>query len=297
MILSVRVPATTANLGSGFDCIGLAVDWYDELTLETLDAPGLVIEVTGEGAESVPRDSSHLVIATIEHCLRQWGVTMPSGMRLAAHNTIPHSRGLGSSAAAIAAGCALAHGIARPGEAPDPVELARLASLLEGHPDNAGAAVHGGAILAWIHDGDVELLHLDPAAGLRCVVFVPEFEVPTAGARSVLPEAVPRSDAVAQAIAAASLPKALELRPDLLLAATEDRLHQQYRAGLMPESWDLMSRLRAEGVPAVISGAGPTVLAIGLPEQLGPTSTVRHDGFIRRDLGIGHGLELISRDF
>lgn len=295
MRLSVRVPATTANLGSGFDCIGVAVDWYDELILETRDTPGVVIEVTGEGAVQVPRDESHLVIATILHCLNQWQAPVPTGMGLSAHNTIPHSRGLGSSAAAIAAGCALAHGLAWPGRDLDLAELTRVASLLEGHPDNAGAAVWGGAILAWIDADRVELIRLEPATGLRCLAFVPDFEVPTSGARAVLPEVVPRRDAVAQAIASASLPKALEQRPDLLMAATADRLHQAHRAVLMPQSWELMNRLRDQGVPATISGAGPTVFAIGVPEQLAGASAVVHDGFIRHDLEIGQGISLVQQ--
>ncbi len=291
MKLRVRVPATTANLGSGFDCVGLAVDWYDELTLE-LGGQGITIEVTGEGAAEVPRDESHLVIATVLHALREWGVPAPSGMTLTAHNTIPHSRGLGSSAAAIAAGCALAHGIAFPDRDLDLVELTRIASLLEGHPDNAGAAVWGGAILAWIDDDTVELIRLKPAEGISTQVYIPDFEVRTAGARAVLPETVPRADAVSQAIVAASLPLALEQRPDLLLAATRDRLHQPYRAELMKPSWELMLQLRSRGVPATISGAGPTVFALGLPEQLALAETVSHQGFQRHDLKLGGGIEL-----
>ncbi len=145
--LAVRVPATTANLGSGFDCVGMAFDWYDELTLEILDAPGLEVEVTGEGADQVPRDERHLVVASVLRGLDAFGVPVP-GMRLTSHNTIPHSRGLGSSAAAIVAGLALAWGIAKPGEPLDPAVVTRLATDVEGHPDNAGAAAWGGAILA-----------------------------------------------------------------------------------------------------------------------------------------------------
>lgn len=292
MKLTVRVPATTANLGSGFDCLGLAVDWFDELTLEVAATGGVEIDVTGEGASSVPRDASHLVIATILHCLGVWNVPAPGGLRLRAHNTIPHSRGLGSSAAAITAGCALAHGIAFPSKDLDRVETARLASLLEGHPDNAAAAVWGGAILAWIDGESVEVLRLSPAAGLACLAFVPAFEVPTSGARAVLPDAVTLRDAVSQAIAAASLVKALEQRPDLLLAATTDRLHQHYRAELMPPSWHLLLRLREVGVPATISGAGPAVFAVGTPNQLAPAGQVDAAGFVRHDLAIGTGLEL-----
>ncbi|MDO5091994.1 MAG: homoserine kinase [Propionibacteriaceae bacterium] len=292
MRLRVRVPATTANLGSGFDCVGLAVDWYDELTLEVGEPAGLGIHVTGEGAHQVPRDESHLVIAALLHTLREWGVAAPEGMKLTAQNTIPHSRGLGSSAAAIAAGCAFAHGIAFPGRELDRVEITRIASLLEGHPDNAGAAVWGGAILAWLEDHRVELVRLQLTPGLRCLAYVPDLEVRTSGARAVLPQVVPRSDAVSQAIRAAALPIALEQRPELLLAATADRIHQFYRAELMPSSWQLMESLRAQGVAATISGAGPTVFAVGTTEQLAAANAVTHEGFRCCDLGIGEGTTL-----
>lgn len=294
MRLTVRVPATTANLGPGFDCVGLAVDWFDELTLEVSDSGGVGVEVTGEGAHQVPRDESHLVIATLLHALRRWGVHPPGGLVLRAQNTIPHSRGLGSSAAAIVAGCALAHGIAFPGEELDRAELTRISGLLEGHPDNAGAAVWGGAILAWLDGEQVELIQLQPAEGIRCLAFVPDLEVRTAGARAVLPETVTRKDAVTQAIAAASLPLAIEKRPDLLLSATRDRLHQVHRAELMPASWLLLRRLREAGVPAAISGAGPTVFAIGVENQLARAESVDHEGFRRHDLGIGGGVQLLA---
>ena len=281
MRLTVRVPASTANLGSGFDCVGLAVDWFDELTLEVSKTGGIQIEVFGEGSHQVPRDESHLVIATLLHALRQWGVVPPGGLLLRTRNTIPHSRGLGSSAAAIVAGCALA-------------ELTRVSSLLEGHPDNAGAAVWGGAILAWLDGERVELIRLRLAEGLRCLAFVPDLEVRTEGARAVLPDMVPRKDAVAQAIAAASLPLALEQRPDLLLSATRDRLHQFQRAELMPASWSLLRRLRRVGVPATISGAGPTVFAIGLEDQLAKADSLEHEGFQRHDLVPAGGVQLVD---
>lgn len=294
MRLTVRVPATTANLGPGFDCVGLAVNWFDELTLDVSEFGGIGVEVTGEGAHQVPRDESHLVLSTLLHALRQWDADPPGGLWLTAHNTIPHARGLGSSAAAIVAGCALAHGIAFPGEELDRGELTRISSCLEGHPDNAGAAVWGGAVLAWLDGERVELIRLRPAEGLRCLAFVPDLEVRTEGARAVLPDVVSRRDAVAQAIAAASLPMALEQRPDLLLSATRDRLHQFHRSELMPASWSLLRRLREAGVPATISGAGPTVFAVGLENQLAASEIIEHEGFQRHDLGIGGGVQLLG---
>lgn len=290
--LTVRVPATTANIGSGFDCLGMAFDLFDELELELTDEPGeLRVVVEGAGADDVPVDERHLVVQSVLVGLEAWGGRRP-GMRLTCRNQIPHSRGLGSSAAAIVAGLAFAWGIARPGVPLDRAELTRLSSRLEGHPDNAGAAVWGGAILAWFADDDVRLVNLDVHDSLGIRVWVPDFEVATAGARSVLPDAVPRADAVTQAIASAALPLALERRPDLLFAATEDRLHQRYRADLMPQSYDLMLALRGAGVPAAISGAGPAVLGIGAADELARADATAHDGFRRLELAVGPGVEL-----
>lgn len=290
--LTVRVPATTANVGSGFDCLGMAFDLYDELTLELVeDAAELSIEVHGAGEGRVALDERHLVVSSLLVGLDEWGGQRP-GLRLVCRNSIPHSRGLGSSAAAIVAGLAFAWAIARPGEALDRSELTRVSSRLEGHPDNAGAAVWGGAILAWFDATDVRLVNLEVHPDLGVRVWVPEFEVGTAGARSVLPESVPRADAVAQAIASAALPLALERRPDLLLAATADRLHQAYRAPLMPQAWELMGSLRKAGVPAAISGAGPAVLAIGTAEQLALADATACPGFRRLELRVGPGVSL-----
>ena len=289
--LRVRVPATTANLGSGFDCVGMAFDWYDELTLDVLDEPGLEVVVTGEGAADVPLDERHLVVQSILDGLKAFGVESP-GMRLTCHNTVPHSRGLGSSAAAIVAGLTLAWGIAHPGVPVDRSVITRLAHEAEGHPDNAGAAVWGGAILAWARDGKVSLVQLPLPDGFEAVAFVPDFECKTDEARGVLPDTVSRDDAVNQAIAAAVLPLALTKRPDLLFDATQDRLHQQYRAPLMPPSYDLMLRLREASVPAAISGAGPTVIAVGLPEQLAGIDSVDATGFAVRRMSPAGGVEL-----
>lgn len=290
--LRVRVPATTANLGAGFDCIGAAFDWYDELTLEITDDDRTEVFVTGEGAGQVPLDERHLVVASILRGLEEWGATRP-GMVLRAHNTIPHSRGLGSSASAIVAGLALAWGVAHPGEELNLPELVRLSSDIEGHPDNAGAAVFGGAILAWPDRNGVRLVELDVHPSLSAMVWVPDFECSTDDARAVLPQTVSRTDAVNQAIAAAALPLALTRRPDLLLDATGDLLHQRYRADLMQPSYDLMVRLRALGVPAAISGAGPTVIAVGDERALTEAMGCPAEGFLRRRLAFGDGVKLV----
>ncbi|MDO5737017.1 MAG: homoserine kinase [Propionibacteriaceae bacterium] len=290
--LRVRVPATTANLGSGFDCVGVALDFHDDLELVLTDDPStLDITVEGQGAQDVPLDDTHLVVSSLLEGLREWGGERP-GMMLRCVNRIPHSRGLGSSASAIVAGLAFAWGISRPGQELDRAELTRVSSLMEGHPDNAGAAVWGGAVLGWFEGSDVALVQLSVPDTIGARIWVPQFEVKTAGARSVLPEMVPRADAVAQAMAAAALPLALERRHDLLLAATADRLHQSYRAELMQSSFNLMTDLRAVGVPATISGAGPTVIAFGTSDQLAPGDVVAAEGFERHALKIGPGVEL-----
>ena len=287
----VRVPATSANLGPGFDSMGLALDWYDEIEAEVIGA-GVDIDVTGEGAEEVPRDATHLVVASIAQGLEAWGVPVP-GIRLRAHNSIPHSRGLGSSAAAIVAGLSLAWAIAHPDTPLDRVEVLRLATLAEGHPDNAAAAVYGGVVLAWSEGERVECVQLQAHRDLEAVAFVPGHEVATRGARAVLPSQVPRPDAVAQATAAALLVEALTRHPEHLLAATRDLLHQPYRAHLMPESARLMDALSGRGVPAVISGAGPSVLAIGTPQQLQLTDLDAPDFAVLR-LRPGRGVEVLD---
>lgn len=300
--VGVRVPATSANLGPGFDVMGLALDWYDELTLTPADA--LRVEVSGEGADRVPLDERHLVVATIRRGLREFGDDRPDrGFVLRCTNRVPHSRGLGSSAAAIAAGYGLAWGLARPGEPVDLGWIRDLVSADEGHPDNASAAVHGGVVLAWQRSDATEdsapgsvtgvaHLRLDPRVGAR--VWVPEFELPTAQARQVLPEALPRPQVIAQASRAALLVHALAEAPELLHEATYDWLHQQQRGSLMPRSLDLLHRLRAAGIAAVVSGAGPTVLALGTDAQLAGAQAVDHTGFAARDLAIAGGLEIFD---
>lgn len=289
-MVRVRVPATSANLGPGFDSMGLALAWYDEITAEVIDA-GVIVDVTGEGASEVPRDASHLVVASMAAGFSAWGLPMP-GIRLSAHNSIPHSRGLGSSAAAIVGGLSLAWAIAHPGIPLDREEILRLATIAEGHPDNAAAAVHGGVVLAWTEGPRARCVLLDAHPRLEVVAYVPDHEVATKGARAVLPVDVPRLDAVSQATSAALLVDALTRHPEHLLVATRDWLHQPYRAHLMPESATLMASLRSAGVPAVISGAGPAVLAVGTPDQLGDCTDVAGFSAVRSSLG--QGVEIVD---
>lgn len=287
--MRVKVAASSANLGSGFDCVGLALGCYDEVEAELID-DGIELLVEGQGADSVPLDETHLVVRSIRLGLDAWGVPMP-GLRLKTRNKIPHARGLGSSAAAIVAGLAIAWGIAFPGRDLDRDELLRLSTEAEGHPDNAGAAVFGGALLAWSEPpGVVHRVPLTVHPGIRYRVFIPQTQAPTSQARKILPNHVPRSDAVLQASRAALLMHALVSSPEHLMVATQDYLHQPYRAELMQPSWQLMHRLREVGIPAVISGAGPTVLALGTSNQLSAQPCA--DGFVSADLPIGEGVQL-----
>ena len=262
----VRVPATSANLGPGFDCFGLALARHDEVDV-WLAGDGLSVEVTGEAAEDVPRDESHLVAASLLTALRRWHHE-PPGIRLRCRNTIPHSRGLGSSAAAIVAGVVAARTLLDndPDVEPDRIDDADvldLATELEGHPDNVAAALLGGFTLAWTGESGTRVARLTPHEAVLPVTCVPGWPMSTKTARGLIPETVPHGDAVFNAARSGLLVAAVTQVPEQLLEATQDRLHQPYRAPVMPETADLIERLRVEGLPAVLSGAGPSVLVLG----------------------------------
>lgn len=257
----VRVPATSANLGPGFDTLGLALSAYDELTVTELPAPGLEILVTGEGAAEVPVDASHLVVRAIASAYRSIGRELP-GLRLEALNTIPHGRGLGSSGAAVVAGLLAAKGLLAGEVDFDDATLLRLATELEGHPDNVAPALFGGLTIAWMDASGPQHKKLLVHRGVSPVVFIPEFTMSTSVARGLAPLNVPREDAVFNVSRSALLIAALTQSPELLMAATEDKLHQSYRAHAMPATDLLVRALRAEGFAAVVSGAGPSVLVL-----------------------------------
>jgi homoserine kinase len=257
----VSVPATSANLGPGFDALGLALDLRDELEAEVL-AEGLVVEVAGVGSGDVPLDEGHLVVRSMRAAFDRIGV-QPPGLRLSCTNVIPHARGLGSSSAAIVAGVWLARELVAGGRLLlDDAALLDLAGRIEGHPDNVAPALFGGFTIAG-QDADGSFFAVPGAVDPRisAVVYVPPTPVSTEEARSLLPATVPHADAAANAGRAALLVAALASAPELLLRATEDRLHQDYRRPAMPESLALVDALRADGIAAIVSGAGPTVLA------------------------------------
>lgn len=258
----VVVPATSANLGPAFDCAGLALGVFDDLVAMVTDDDGVLVEVSGEGEATLPLDESHLVVQSMRATFDSLGVEVP-GFVLRCINSIPHGRGLGSSAAAIVGGIVLARAMVVDGrERLTDDDVLQLALARESHPDNVAAALHGGFTVAWIDDdGRGDVTRMDPHPGIRPVIMVPSDELSTAKARTLLPESVSLGDATANIARAALLVHAMTVDPSRLMAATTDRIHQRSRATCYPASLDLVDRLRATGVPAVISGAGPSVLA------------------------------------
>jgi homoserine kinase len=258
----ISVPATSANLGPGFDAFGLALELRDRYAAAVLDEASFDIDVSGEGADEVKKDKNNLVIRAMLHGFEHMG-QKPRGIALRALNVTPHGRGLGSSSSAIVGGLALSRALVHGGEnfmSDD--EMVALATELEGHPDNVAAAVRGGATIAWLENGIGKAVNTEVNEAIKATVFVPPSTLSTSKARKILPEMVPQADAAINAGRAALLIHALSLRPDLLFTATEDRIHQSYRESAMPKSLDLVQRLRSAGVAAVISGAGPSVLVL-----------------------------------
>jgi len=284
---SAEVAASSANLGPGFDSAGLALALYDRITVETTDA-GLIVEVVGEGAGQVPTGPEHLVVRAIHRGLEASGFRA-AGLVVHCHNAIPHSRGLGSSAAAVVGGLAIANALVAQADS-DPLsddDLIQLSSEFEGHPDNASAAVLGGAVVSWTDTGSgtpgyaAARLRLHP--DIRLFPGIPEVRSSTAATRVLLPAQVSHEAARFNLSRAALLVLALTERPDLLMAATEDVLHQPQRAAAMPASAEYLRLLRRGGVPAVLSGAGPAVLALTTGTEL-PAEA--------RDFGTANGFDI-----
>ncbi|SJN09776.1 Homoserine kinase [Leucobacter sp. 7(1)] len=261
----VHVPSTSANLGPGFDTLGIALAYGDDLTAVTRPEPGATVSVTGVGAGEVPTDASNLVVRSAAHVYERLGRELP-GLNLDATNRIPHGRGMGSSGSAIVAGVMIAAGLLASDPA-SPVELTEaqllaFATELEGHPDNVAPALFGGLTIAWSTDDGPQFKRLLVHRGVAPLVLVPSFTMSTELARSLQPEQVPHEDAVFNVSRSALLIAALTQSPELLMQATEDRLHQDYRGDAMPATRDLIRELRAAGHPAVVSGAGPSILVL-----------------------------------
>lgn len=262
--LRVRVPASSANLGPGYDSFGLALSLHDEIVVRVAESD-LDIDVAGEGADKVRRDARNLVASSMFTAFDGLG-GRPRGLEIRCLNRIPHGRGLGSSAAAIVGGIVAARALTVGGdERLDDERVLALATEIEGHPDNVAAALNGGFTISWTDGGEVGTVTLTPHINVTPVAFISGTELRTAKARSALPESIPHADAATNASRAALLVTALTQRPDLLMPATEDFLHQEYRRSVMPRALALVDELRTAEVPAVISGAGPTVLALTDP--------------------------------
>lgn len=294
------VAASSANLGPGFDSLGLALSLYDEIVVETTES-GLTIEVEGEGAGHVPLDDTHLVVRAIRRGLEALAIGV-AGMTVCCRNNIPHSRGLGSSAAAVVGGLSVVNGLAVQAGS-DPLSersLVQLASEFEGHPDNASAAVFGGGVVSWTQSDEpapryaATPIRIHP--DIRLFTAIPAERSSTAETRVLLPEKVSHTDARFNVSRAALMVVALTERPDLLMSATEDVLHQPQRAAAMPSSAEYLRVLRRCGVPAVLSGAGPAVLALSTSSEL-PVEAVEYgaaNGFVVREMVVGEGVQWTS---
>ena len=278
--IRVRVPATSANLGPGFDTLGIALAYGDDLVVTTRESAGATVTVTGVGEGEVPTDETNLVVRSAAYVFEQLGREMP-GLEVSAENRIPHGRGMGSSGSAIVAGVMIAAGLLES----DPVspitltadQLLGFATDLEGHPDNVAPALFGGLTIAWTNETGPRCKQLMVHRGVAPLVLVPEFTMSTELARSLQPSEVPHEDAVFNVSRTALLIGAMTQSPELLFEATEDKLHQNYRGEAMPATRDLIRELREAGFPAVVSGAGPSILVLanGPAERLAAADLVQ----------------------
>lgn len=259
--IQIQVPATTANLGPGFDTLGLALSFYDRLEVRATSGSGVHVQVEGVGAAEVPTDERNLIAVSMQHVFDALGKKMPA-LQLRAFNQIPHGRGMGSSGSAIVAGIMAAKALLSDEVTLDDDQLLSLATDLEGHPDNVAPALFGGLTIAWTTEAGPRYKKLSVHRGVSPMVLVPEFTMSTELARSLQPESVPHEDAVFNVSRSALLIAALTQNPELLFEATEDRLHQGYRAEAMPETSALITALREAGFAAVVSGAGPSILVL-----------------------------------
>ncbi|MEV7661088.1 homoserine kinase [Paenarthrobacter sp. NPDC089316] len=259
--LTVKVPGTSANLGPGYDSLGLALSIYDTLTVETLTTGELEFELSGEGADTLPRDATHLVVRAIDLALERLGF-QHSGLRITADNVNPHGRGLGSSASAVVAAVTAANALVPLEARQDNQWVLQLTSEMEGHPDNVAPAIFGGLALSWQDSEQYSTTRAEVAPSVVPVVAVPDYELSTETARGLLPASVGHHAAAMNSGRAALLIHALTTEPGLLLPGTEDYLHQSYRAQAMRPSADLIAALRTAGHAAVVSGAGPTVMVL-----------------------------------
>ncbi len=292
--VTVQVPASTSNLGPGFDCLGLALSLYNELTLEELPERGeSIVEIEGEGAATLPRDPENLIVKAANAVL---GGKEHGRLVFRAVNRIPLARGLGSSAAAIVSGLMAANELYKPSPL-TPRDLFQYAATLEGHPDNAAPAVFGGLTVTVKQHKAVEAFPLKVHKNLCVVVCIPEFELATSKARGVLPNTVLREQAVDNISRTALLTAALERGLwSALSEATKDFIHQPHRAALVPGLDEVLAAARGAGeCGAALSGSGPTIAAFC---RKGPAAkaigAAMQTGFSRR--GIKSSFQVLSVD-
>jgi homoserine kinase len=279
MRLRCGTPATVANLGPGFDSLALAVDLWNEVSLDADAEPAIVVR--GEGSGEVPEDASNLIFRSMTYLSREAGRPLPP-FRLESQNRIPLERGLGSSATAVVAGLLLADRLLNTALGPD--RVLEVAVDLEGHPDNVAACLRGGVVIAYLSRDGWRAERIEPDRSLKPVLLVPENErLSTTDARRVLPREVPLADAAFNAGRSALVVRALTERPELLGVALEDRLHQGRRLPLVPSARAVFEDLRDRGVPVCVAGAGPSLLAFetdaALPD-LGPGWRVLRAGIV-----------------
>jgi len=274
--IKVRVPATSANLGAGFDSLGMALSLYNIMTVKrTLPQGEFVSEVTGEGARELTDVSSNLVVKSYLVACEEWGVKTPDGFELLSNNVIPLNRGLGSSATAVVAGVLIANAIHKIDASEQ--DLLRIMTKIEGHPDNVAPCYLGGMTVGCWDGGDLRYVRLPSLpADMYVVVAVPDVKVNTAEARKSLPDVVNFDDAVFNLGRAALTAAAWATGQwDMLSWGMDDRLHQQYRVKLFPGGDVIMDRVRnIQGCLGVaISGSGPSVIALsrGKPRKVAET--------------------------
>lgn len=286
---TVKVPATSANLGAGFDVLGLSLGFYDELSVEVIDGEDVAI-ISGEGSADLPTDGQHLVIKSLRKGLDFAGVNV-TGLKLNATNKIPHARGMGSSSAAIVAGIALAQALVGR-EKLSTLDLINLAGRLEGHPDNIAPCILGGMTIAWMDEDGHHAVRLDVHPEIVPIVSISNFKVATQTARDLLPLRIAYDDAIFNVSRSSLMVYAMTQDPSLLFTATEDRLHQRQRADVMPATLRLIAALRREGMAAVVSGAGPTVLTLAAAGQVAAVRQIveaNSEGFETMELTVDQG--------
>lgn len=254
----VKVPASSGNLGPGFDTMGMAHDVWDEVSATLTTGVSRVV-ILGEGNNTLPKDDSHLIVRTMRETFERLGAPTP-GIDLVCRNSIPHGKGMGSSAAALAAGVMLVRELLGAPDAFTKDEVFNIVAGYEGHPDNAAPAIYGGATVSWREGERYKTAQLHVSQKVKTTLLVPDEVLLTATARAALPETVPLVDAAFNASRSALMVHALTQDPELLFAATGDRLHQQYRAESMAHTATVLKALREAGWPAVVSGAGPSIL-------------------------------------